>query len=164
MSKILIAYYTKTNTTKEFAQRIKNVLENSGLQVDIAPIVEVKSIDEYSGVIIGAPINGMNWRSEAFEFIEKNKEKLREIPVCYYLVSYLLKTGRISIQGKIKNSINKAVNTVEPASVAMFGGRIESKMPAVVRFMFGVSADAPIDVTDIYEVDGWAEHIVNYYK
>lgn len=164
MRKILIVYYTKTNTTKEFAQRIKKVLENTGLQVDIKPILEVKSIEGYSGVIIGAPINGMNWRSEAFEFIEKNKEKLQEIPVCYYLVSYLLKTGRISIQGKIKNCMKKAVNTVEPVSVGMFGGRIDSKMPAVVRLMFGVSKDAPIDITDIYEVDCWAEHIANYYK
>lgn len=164
MSKILIVYYTKTNTTKEIAERIKNILEKNGLIVDIETFGSVRSIDEYSGVIVGAPINGMNWRPEAYEFIEKNKDRLSKIPVSYFLVSYLLRTGRVGIQGKIKDSINKAVSVVEPVSVGMFGGRIDSKMPAPVRLLFGVDKDAPIDVTDIYEVDGWAEHIVNYYK
>lgn len=164
MSKILIAYYTKTNTTKEFAERIKIILEKNGLVVDVETFDNVKSIEGYSGVIVGAPINGMAWRAEAYDFIQKNQERLNEIPVSYYLVSYLLRTGRLSIQNKIKDSINKAVAVVEPVSVGMFGGRIDSRMPAPVRLLFGVDKDAPIDVTDIYEVDGWAEHIVNYFK
>lgn len=164
MKKILIVYYTKTNTTKEFAERIKDVFIKNGFEVDVQTFNTVKSIDGYTGVVVGAPVNGMSWRTEAYDFIKNNKDKLSEIPVTYYLVSYLLKTGRVSIQGKIKDCIKKAVNEVEPVSVGMFGGRIESEMPAPIRLLFGVKKNAPIDVRDLYEVDGWAEHIVNYYK
>ena len=65
MSKILVAYVSKTGTTKEVAEEIGRILEEKGLEADVMEIPRVQGFEGYSGAVIGSPINGMRWLPEA---------------------------------------------------------------------------------------------------
>ena len=156
MKRVLIAYVTKTNTTKEAAAEIRVVLEAQGFLTDVLPIAEVQSIGNYQAVIVGAPINGMNWHPDATAFVTRFQKELSAVPTSYYFVSYILFTG-CNFWGKaIRKSLDKVSALVKPVSTGMFGGRIEKRFPAFPRFLFGVKKEAPIDVTNLETVRTWA--------
>ncbi len=51
MTKILIAYASKTGTTEEMAVKIGNILKEKGNLVDVKRVNEVKEITDYEVVI-----------------------------------------------------------------------------------------------------------------
>lgn len=156
MNKILIAYISKTGSTKEISEEIGRVLNEKGFQSDIKDMSEVQSLDNYSAVILGAPINGFRWLPEAEKFISDHKSELSKIPAAYFIVSYLLKAGRASLQKKMRSTLDNAKGIVEPVSTGYFGGRVDSNFPAVFRLMFGVKKGTPLDVRDWDEIRAWA--------
>ncbi len=156
MKRVLITYVTKTNTTKEAAAEIRQMLEAQGFLSDVLPIAEVASLTDYQAVIIGAPINGMSWHPDAKAFVTRFQQELNAVPTSLFLVSYLLFTGCNFWKKIIRKSLDKVSALVKPVSVGMFGGRIDKVFPALPRFLFGVKKDAPIDATNPEDVRAWA--------
>jgi menaquinone-dependent protoporphyrinogen IX oxidase len=63
MSKILVAYTTKSGSTVEVAQTIGKVLQQAGDVVEVRRITEVNGLGTYSAVVlVGAkPGDARNW-------------------------------------------------------------------------------------------------------
>jgi len=57
-NKVLVAYYTRTGNTQAMAEIITEGLEESGLEVDLKEVVNVNvdSLIDYNGIIIGTPV------------------------------------------------------------------------------------------------------------
>jgi len=163
LSKILIAYLTKTNTTKEIADEIAGIFKSRDIAAEVKAIPEIKDLSSYSGVIVGAPINGMVWLPEAYKFIEDNKEVLKNMPTAYFFVSYMIEEGREFWKNKIRKSLDSAKALVRPVSVGMFGGRVTSGFPAIFRFIFGIKKDALKDVRDWNKIRIWANDISKFF-
>ncbi len=51
---ILVGYATRYGSTQEVAEAIAGTLHENGLAVDLKPMKEVKSLEGYEGVVIGA--------------------------------------------------------------------------------------------------------------
>ncbi len=164
MSKILVAYATKTGTTKEISEAIGNTLQKHGLTVNVSEIDKVDSLDEYTGIVIGAPINGMKWIPEALKFVEDNMEKLKSTPCACFAVSYLIVDGREVWKNAIKSSMDQIKAKINPFSTYIFGGKVGSPFPAPFRVMFGIKKGAPLDVTNEHNVNKWAEDLVTEFK
>lgn len=159
MSKILIAYISKTGTTKEISEEIGKIMEENGFQVELKDMSTVQSLEDYSAAILGAPINGFRWLPEAEKFIEDHKDELMKIPAAYFIVSYLLKAGRASLQEKMRGTLENAKRIVQPVSEGYFGGKVDEKFPPVFRLMFGVKKGTPFDMRDWDEIRAWAEEL-----
>ena len=56
MSRILVAYVTMAGSTVEVAQAVGEEIAQSGSQVDILPISEIKDLEAYDGVVVGGPM------------------------------------------------------------------------------------------------------------
>ena len=153
MKKVLIAYISKTNTTKEIAEHIKIALQTEEVSVDVLSFNEVTNIEDYNAVIVGAPINGMMWLPEATQFVESNKDALNKVPTAYYFVSYLFKDGRKMWRKAIDKSLNKSIAAVKPVAVGKFTGRVEKKFPKFFSWVFGIKKDLPLDLVDFKQAD-----------
>ncbi len=156
---ILIAYISKTGTTKEVGEEIAKVLHDNGLETEMKELSSIQELDAYSGVIIGAPINGFRWLPEAQTFIENNQDRLKDIPTSYYMLSYLLKTGRASLKQKMKKTLDRASSIVKPVSIGYFGGKVDENFPSLFRLLFGVKKDAPLDARNWDEIRSWANEL-----
>ena len=164
MKKVLIAYISKTNTTKEIAEHIKVALQTEDVGVDVLSFNEVKNIGEYNAIIVGSPINGMMWLPQATEFVLDNKEKLGRVPVAYYFVSYLFKDGRKMWRKAIDKSLNKPIAAVKPVAIGKFSGRVEKKFPRFFAWIFGIKRDLPLDLVDFKQADEFVAEFKQYLK
>jgi menaquinone-dependent protoporphyrinogen oxidase len=82
MSKrVLVAYATKYGSTREIAKRIAEVIERSGLEVDLKEVSEVAGLDAYEAVIVGSAVYAGSWRKEAVKFLEEKETQLAALPV-----------------------------------------------------------------------------------
>ncbi len=85
MDKILVTYATMAGSTIEIAQAVGEEIEKSGLQVDVLPINEVKSLDGYRGVVVGAPMI-MGWHRQAQGFLKKFRRSFQKIPLAVFVL------------------------------------------------------------------------------
>ncbi len=160
MSKLCIAYVTKTNTTKEIAEEIAKIAREKNWDVKVLPVSAIADIKEFDAVLVGAPINGMQWLPEAIEFVEKNKMALKEISTSYFLVSYLMNSGSKMWKKTIDKSLNKVIAMVQPDKIGKFDGRIEDEFPGFARLLFGVKKGTPLDLRDWDAIRAWANEYV----
>jgi menaquinone-dependent protoporphyrinogen oxidase len=160
MSKLCIAYVTKTNTTKEIAEEIGKIAREKEWTVKVLPLTAVTDLREYDAVLIGAPINGMQWLPAANEFVEKHQKVLNERPTSYFLVSYLLNSGAQLWRKLIDKSLNKAGRIVPPFSIGKFDGRVDAEFPAFARLLFGVKKGTPLDLRNWDQIRAWAKEYI----
>jgi menaquinone-dependent protoporphyrinogen oxidase len=69
LAPVLVAYSTRTGSTREVAEAVANDLRLTRLQVDIARMRDVKTIDQYSTVILGTPIYVGKLPNEVHQFM-----------------------------------------------------------------------------------------------
>lgn len=156
MSKLCIAYITKTNTTKEIADEIAKIAREKNWTVTVQDLKSIQSVQEYDAILIGSPINGMQWLPEANEFVEKHQKELSQMSTSFYLVSYLMNSGSKMWKKSIEKSLNKATKFVTPFMIGKFDGRIEDEFPAFARILFGVKKGTALDLRDWDAIRAWA--------
>lgn len=161
---VLITYKSNTGTTKEAAKIIQRVFISKALDVELLEISKVKSIDKYDLVIIGAPINGMHWLPEASNFVSKNEIALKNKKVACFALSYIIVDGRNFWKNRVRSNFKTTCQLVDPIDIMIFGGKIDQRMPAPARFIFGLSKDAPLDYRNNLIIEKWANDLINEIK
>ena len=157
MDKILVTYASNSGSTAEVAKAIMEEIRKSGAQAELVPIDEVRGLDSYSAVVLGAPMI-MGWHRKAIQFLHKNRKVLSKIPLALFVTCMsLTETGETSLRGvpvfvdpnlpkapqnagrlSFKESYARVSNylgpilragPVKPVSVGVFGGQLNfSKM------------------------------------
>jgi menaquinone-dependent protoporphyrinogen oxidase len=161
MRKLCIAYVTKTNTTKEIAEEIGKIARDKDWTVKVLPLTAVADLREYDAVLIGAPINGMQWLPEANDFVEKHRNVLSERSTSFFLVSYLMNSGAMRWRKLIDKSLNKASNLVQPFMIGKFDGRVEDEFGTIPRWLFGLKKGTPLDLRNWDQIRGWANDYID---
>jgi len=154
MNKILVTYATMAGSTAEVAQVVGEEIARSGLLVDVLPIGEVSDLASYDGVVVGGPMI-MGWHRSALGFLKKHRSTFHRIPLAVFVLAMsLTQTGETSVDGvavsvdenlpkpplkagtlssrenyaRLSNYIRpilRATHPVRPASIGVFGGRME---------------------------------------
>ena len=141
-------------STTEVAQAVGEELAKGGLVVDVKPLNEIRSLEGYDGVVVGAPMI-MGWHRDATRFLKKHRGDLKRIPLAVFVLAMsLTQTGETSLEGvpvyvdenlpkppqkmgtlsfreryaRISHYLQpilKATRPVKPVSIGVFGGRLE---------------------------------------
>jgi len=159
MKRIAIVYTSKTGTTKEAVEIIKRTLEKRDFQVDVMNFDNATGLSVYTGVIVGAPINGFKWIPEATSFVEKNSSFLKTVPTALFAMNYIGEMGRPSIKKSLLKSFAALKALINPLDVTLFGGKIDKELPGAVRILFGVRKGAPLNLLNPQAIEAWTEMI-----
>lgn len=159
MKKTLIAYVTKTGTTREIALEIGKALKDTGVEARVLPMAEAGDPAGFDWVILGAPINGMRLVPEAAAYVEAHAAGLRARPVALFAVSYMHGAARGNWNRAIEKSVRSAAEAAGARTSAIFTGRVGSPLPGFARLLFGVPRDLPADRVDPEAVRAWARDL-----
>ncbi len=126
--KVLVTYASKYGSTGGVADAIRKELCSKDVTTDMALISNAGNIGSYQGVVIGSAIYMGKWMSEAVDFVKKNKDTLRQMPVAYFLVCMTLARPTEENRAKVlsyMDPILKAVPEIKPVGIGTFAGALD---------------------------------------
>jgi menaquinone-dependent protoporphyrinogen oxidase len=163
---ILVTFATRSGSTREVAQSIADTLKESGIEADFQPIRQLRSIERYQAVVLGAPLYMFRWHKDARHFLSKNRKELIKRPIAIFAL------GPIHDEEKewqdVRQQLDRALAKfpwLEPAAIKVFGGRFD---PARFRFPYSfLPAMKKIPVSDIRDwtkINNWAANLPSVLK
>ncbi len=163
MKKILIAYYSKTGNSKNAAQEIGKVLSLKGMQAEVLPFEKVGPLSDYQGVIIGAPINAMQWHPSADQFVLKNSGALQSIPTAFFSLSAFQNGQRPLLKKMLSHCFRKSRQLVSPVSTRVFPGIIPDSTPSFLYRLAKIDRSLAGKAQDLESVNAWAVELAGLF-
>jgi menaquinone-dependent protoporphyrinogen oxidase len=81
---ILIAYATRYGSTQEVADAVGAILRERGFAMEVRRAREVRSLDGFSGVVLGSPLYIGSLLREARKFLKRHRTALSQMPVVIF--------------------------------------------------------------------------------
>jgi menaquinone-dependent protoporphyrinogen oxidase len=157
---ILVAYATKHGSTLEVAEAIAATLREHALEVEVQPASEVRTLDRYSAVVLGAPLYTGRWHKDASRFLKRYRTALVERPVAIFALgprSVALEERRGSRE-QLDHALAKA-SWLAPVAIEVFGGVID---PTKLHFPFNRMPAS--DARDWTAIRTWASNLVAQFQ
>ena len=161
--KILVAYASLTGSTAEVAEAIGQTLFESGMQVEVRPMKEVKDLAPYRAVVAGSAIHGGKWLPEAMQFMHTYQTELARRPLAAFLVCITLgMPGASKYRDGVSAWLKPVRALVRPVSEGLFAGNMQlSKLPltfdaVMVRVAVALKVLPNGDHRDWVAVRAWA--------
>ncbi len=126
--KVLVTYASKYGSTGGVAHAIGKELCRKDVAADVVLIKNAGNVSSYQGVVIGSAIYMGKWISEAAEFVNKNQDILRQMPVAYFLVCMTLSRPTEKNRAEVlsyMDPILKAVPEIRPVGIGTFAGALD---------------------------------------
>jgi len=132
---ILIAYATRFGSTQEVAEPIAATLRAAGLEVDIQPLQNVRQLDNYAAVVLGAAIYNARWHPDAHLFLSQHQNALSQQPVVIFTL------GPLSSSEAAKRNSRRQLDRelakypwLKPLAVEIFAGKYDPSKPGMGFF------------------------------
>ena len=163
MSKYLITYATNTGTTKDIAEKIADRITQQGIIIDIKPSNQAENLGDYTGIILGAPINGMKLIQPLKDYIQTHQELIGKT-LALFAVAYVYQNGRPFWRKLMDKDIAQTRTQLKTTITTVFGGKIDKRMPGFINFLFGTPKDLPLDIRNWEKIDQWADQLIQKIK
>jgi menaquinone-dependent protoporphyrinogen oxidase len=162
---ILVAYATRTGTTPDVAEAIADTLRQSGAQVEVCLMTDVKDLAPYRAVVAGSAIQAKQWLPEATLWLRAHQAELSQKPFAAFLVCMTLTIGEGKYRSEVSNWMQPIRSVVKPVSEGLFAGALDiSKVPSFsdrlkfrLSVLFGVWKEG--DHRDWNAIRTWAESL-----
>ena len=158
MKKSLITYSTVDGQTKEICKRISNLSNNTF--VEVLPISEVKNIDQYETIVIGASIRYGKYRKEVFKFIDNNIKQIENKDNAFFSVNVVARKEEKS-SPETNPYVIKFLNNINwvPKKNGVFAGKIDYPSykffdKYAIKFIMWIT-NGPTDTSKTFEFTDW---------
>ncbi len=125
---ILLAYATRYGSTQEVAETITAALREAGLEVELQPMQEVKRLDNYEAVVLGAAIYNARWHPHAHQFLSQHQTALKQRPVAIFALGPLSTSEAAMLRSR--RQLDKELEKyawLKPVALEMFIGKMDPK-------------------------------------
>jgi menaquinone-dependent protoporphyrinogen oxidase len=160
-SQILVAYATRYGSTQEVAEAVAETLRERGLEVDVQPARDVRSLDSYSAVVVGAALYMYRWHKEARRFLSRHRKALAERPVAIFTLGPVHEPRDEEEWEGSREQLEKQLANVpwlEPVAVELFGGKFDpDAFRGPVKWFAG--AEPASDARDWDAIRAWASDL-----
>ena len=163
---ILVAYATRYGSTQEVAEAIAATLRERGLAVDTQPMQQVRSLDQYRAIVLGAALYIGRWHKDARRFLAQYREALTQRPVAIFALGPL-HTDEKEFQGS-REQLEKELAKfpwLKPVALELFVGKFD---PAKLGFPWTVLPalkNMPAsDARDWRVIRDWASNLAAQFQ
>ena len=165
--KILVAYATKYGATGEIADKVGEVLQGTGFQVDVSPVDRVQDLTSYGAVVLGSAVYIGKWRKEAVKLLKENQEALAERQVWLFSSGPLGEGDPVELLDgwSLPTSLQPIVDRIQPRDIAVFHGYLNPEKINFLEKWMLKNIQSPIgDFRDWEAITSWAESIAAELK
>jgi menaquinone-dependent protoporphyrinogen oxidase len=126
-TKVLVAYASKYGATAEIAEKIGEVLRQSGLEADVLRADRVPDLAVYAAVVLGSAVYAGMWRKEAVQLLEGNQIALAGRPVWLFSSGPTGKGDPVQLLGgwRFPTAQQAIADRIQPRDLAVFHGKID---------------------------------------
>ncbi|MGI5992689.1 MAG: flavodoxin domain-containing protein [Methanosarcina sp.] len=165
-TKVLVAYASKYGSTQEVAEAIAATLRENDLVVDLKPVREVKTLEEYAVAVLGAPLYMLHWHKEARGFLSRHHEVLMKLQVAVFALGPL--SNREEEWKEARAQFDKELAKfpwLTPIAIEIFGGKFDPKklhLPDKIIVSLPASPLHGIPASDVRnwtEIRAWASKL-----
>ncbi len=159
---VLIGYATRYGSTQEVAEEIVATLRDAGLTVDLQLLREVRSLDGYSAVVMGAALYMYRWHKDALNFLSRHRKALVERPVAVFALGPTHEPLDEQEWQDSRAQLDKELAKYpwfKPVALEMFGGKFD---PESLRFPINLLAgqEPASDIRNWDAIRAWASSLV----
>ncbi len=164
-NKVLVTYASRTGSTVGVAEAIGKTLAESGVQVDVCPMQDVKDLASYDAVVAGSAIQAAHWLPEAIQFVQTNQATLARKPFAAFLVCMTLAMKKADYRDHVVTFLEPVRTLVQPVSEGYFAGVLDiAKVPSFgERLKFRLSVAMGVwsagDHRDWKAIRAWTESL-----
>lgn len=165
-NKVLVTYASRSGSTAEIAEAIGKSLIQSGAQVVVLPMEDVKDLSPYRAVVAGSAIRSSKWLPEAMQFVHTHRSVLSQKPFATFTVCITL---AMSNNDQYRQVVTKWIQPVRaqvrPVSEGLFAGRLDfNKLPlnwdtVKLRAVVALGIFPKDDRRDWNAVHAWAKNL-----
>jgi menaquinone-dependent protoporphyrinogen oxidase len=160
---VLIAYTTRSGSTREVAEAIEGELREAGVLCELAPMRQLPSPAGHSAAVLGVPLYMGHLLKEFHRFVEGNRDSLQNMPVwCFVLGPVENKPEQFAEARRQAETQLARHKWLRPVELRVFGGcwdvrRMNFPM-SLLRFL-PASKISTMDVRDWEATRAWAREI-----
>lgn len=166
---VLVAYASKYGSTEGIAERIAQVLNESGHEATLARASRAGSLESYDAFVIGSALYMFSWLREAKRFVESNTAGLAAKPV-WLFSSGPVGTQKVDAQGRdvLENAGPRDLAELQTKTHArdhrvFFGAFDHTKLTVGHRLIYAMPALKEAlpdgDFRDWPDIESWAKTI-----
>jgi menaquinone-dependent protoporphyrinogen oxidase len=158
---VLVGYATRYGSTQDVAEAIATSLRESGLAVDMQLLREVRALDKYGAIVLGAPLFMFHWHKDALSFLSRHRKALMERPVAVFVLGPVHDPYDEAEWRDSRDQLDKELIKFpwfKPIALEIFGGKYD---PAVLGFPLKMFAgkEPASDLRDWTAIRAWAESL-----
>jgi menaquinone-dependent protoporphyrinogen oxidase len=163
---ILIAYATRYGSTREVADVIASEMREAGVEVEIRPLREVKSLETYRAIVMGAALYMYKWHKDAIRFLEQHQKELIGLPAAVFALGPVNEVEKEwdEAHGQLDKELER-FSWLRPVEVKLFGGRFD---PEMLKFPWnvvpGLKKLPTNDVRDWETIRAWGRELAERFR
>jgi menaquinone-dependent protoporphyrinogen oxidase len=162
--RILVAYASRADSTREVAQYMGEVLRKQDFDVDVLNINNVLEITVYQGVVLGSAVRLGRLMPEVLSFAERFWHDLERMPTAYFVVCLTMITDTRENRATSTEYLRPLRDIHEPTAIGLFPGRMDrtrlNRGWQMLLNLTGVGEAADGDYRDWEAVRAWTEALI----
>ena len=155
---IMVAYATRHGSTQEVAETIAATLREGGLALVCQPLKQVRTLEGYAAVVIGAPLYMFRWHGDAKRFLSRHRQDLLTRPVAVFALGPFHEDAKEfqDARGQLDKELAN-FPWFKPVAIEIFGGKFD---PMALRFPYNLipalKQMPASDIRDWAAIRAWA--------
>ena len=166
-SKVLVAYASAHGSTREVAEAVTATLRGHELTVDLQPARDVRTLEGYHAVVLGAPLYMFHLHKDALRFLSRNQKALTGLPVAVF-AGGPFGDGDGNEWQEVRKQLDQELarfSWLRPVAVEVIGGKFD---PSMLRFPWNlVPALRQMPASDLRDweaIRSWASTLAAQFQ
>jgi len=166
--KVLLAYASTHGSTQEVAEAVAATLREHGLMVALMPVRDVRTLEGYHAVVLGAPLYMFHLHKDALRFLSRHQKTLSgALPVAIF-AGGPIETGDEKEFQEVRKQLDQELAKyprLKPVAVEVVGGRFD---PARLRFPWNLipalKQMPASDLRDWEAIRAWTDRLAAQFQ
>jgi len=161
MTRILVAYATRSGSTRQVAEVVAETLRAPDREPELLEAAQVRALQGYDAVILGAPLYMYRWHKDALRFLDRFKGALARRPYALFALGPTHEPHDEAEWQASWEQLHKALanyDWLNPVSIELFGGKFDPEdLGRILKMLAG--SEPATDIRDWDAIRAWAAQV-----